>query len=372
MIGIAEAFSARYAEARKKFLEAAAIAGLRTESFIHPLQGIEGETLAVDVALDGPADAHRLLLLTSACHGVEGHCGSGVQVFALHDQEWRDKARDAGVAVLYVHALNPYGFSHTQRSTHENIDLNRNVRDFGQPPSAQPGQAATNAAYSALHPLLLPTQWPPDAANTAALDAAMAALGPAAYQAAVTAGQTAHADGLFYGGTAPSWSQQTFRSILRNYATRARQLAWIDVHTGLGPNGIASRIFAGVDEPVALARARAWWSGGGATPVTADFEGTSPSAPLTGELFHAVYAECPGAETTALTLEVGTQPLSDMLQALRAGHWLLQHPEAPPTLAAQIRQQVRDAFYTDTDAWKGQVISQARQAMFQAVEGLNS
>jgi hypothetical protein len=32
-----------------------------------------------------------------------------------------------------------------------------------------------------------------------------------------------------------------------------------------------------------------------------------------------------------------------------------------------------DAFYTDTDAWKGQIISQARQSMFQGrgrLEGL--
>ena len=36
----------------------------------------------------------------------------------------------------------------------------------------------------------------------------------------------------------------------------------------------------------------------------------------------------------------------------------------------QFHQQMRDAFFTDSDAWKGQVISQARQAMFQAVDGL--
>ena len=28
------------------------------------------------------------------------------------------------------------------------------------------------------------------------------------------------------------------------------------------------------------------------------------------------------------------------------------------------------AFYTDTDVWKGQIVSQARQSMFQAVDGL--
>jgi hypothetical protein len=43
----------------------------------------------MDVALDGEAGSERLLIVSSACHGVEGYCGSGVQVFALHDAEWR-------------------------------------------------------------------------------------------------------------------------------------------------------------------------------------------------------------------------------------------------------------------------------------------
>lgn len=213
MIGIAEAFAARYAEARKKFLEAAATAGLRSESFVHPLRGIDGETLAVDVALDGPADAAKLLMVTSASHGVEGYYGSGVQVFALHDQEWREKARDAGVAVLYVHALDPYGFSHAQRSTDEN---------FGQ---------------------------------------------------------------------------QIVRTILRQHAAHAQQLAWIDIQTGPGPDGVT---------------------------------------PFTGALLQSVRAECPGVLTTALALEIGTDTR------------------------------------THADAWQGLVISQARQALFQAVDGLNS
>ena len=97
MPGIVEAFSSSYAEARKKFLEAAAAAGLPIESHAHPLKGRDGEDLAMDVVRDGPADAKKLLIVSSACHGVEGYCGSGVQVFALHDQEWRDKAHAAGL-----------------------------------------------------------------------------------------------------------------------------------------------------------------------------------------------------------------------------------------------------------------------------------
>ncbi|MHB1249994.1 MAG: DUF2817 domain-containing protein, partial [Polaromonas sp.] len=143
------AFSTRYATARVKFLEAAAAAGMELRAYEHPLKGRDGETLALDVALDGAPDAERLFIISSACHGVEGYCGSGVQVHAAHDAGWRAKAREAGVAVLYIHALNPYGFSHVRRTTHENVDLNRNFQDFSQP-------LPVNAAYREIHPLLLP------------------------------------------------------------------------------------------------------------------------------------------------------------------------------------------------------------------------
>ena len=70
-------------------------------------------------------------------------------------------------------------------------------------------------------------------------------------------------------------------------------------------------------------------------------------------------------------MEYGTLPVLEVLHSLRAEHWLNLHPEAPAALAAQIKAQMLAAFYTDTDAWKGQVISQARQSMFQAVQGLS-
>ena len=181
MISVPKAFSAGYSEARVKFLEAAATAGLAVQSHAHPLKGRDGEDLAMDVARDGPLDAQNLLIVSSACHGVEGYCGSGVQVHALHDAEWLEKARASGAAVLYVHALNPYGFSHVRRATHENVDLNRNFQDFTKP-------LPDNAAYRALHPLILPEQWPPDAANQAATIDFIAKNGEAAYHYTVMLG----------------------------------------------------------------------------------------------------------------------------------------------------------------------------------------
>lgn len=365
MIDIVDAFSPSYARARTQFLEAAATAGLSIESHAHPLKGRAGEDLAMDVVLDGPADADKLLIVSSACHGVEGYCGSGVQVFALHDQEWRDKARAAGVATLYVHALNPYGFSHLRRFTHENVDLNRNFHDFGKP-------LPVNEAYREVQPLLLPEQWPPSADNLAAVQQYIATKGEAAWQAAISRGQHEFPQGLFFGGAEATWSNRTLRQVLRQHGARASRIAWIDLHTGLGPSGHGERIYAGSDDDVAVARARAWWAGGGTTPVTSIYDGSSTSAFLTGLMWTAIYDECPHAEYTGIAMEYGTVPVLDVMNAIRAEQWLNLHPGAPAELAAQIKAQMLAAFYTDTDAWKGQIVSQARQSMFQAVDGLAS
>ena len=365
MLSVNDAFTHSYARARTLFLEGAAAAGLAIESHAHPLAGRDGEALAMDVARDGPADADKLLIVSSACHGVEGYCGSGVQVFALHDEEWREKAHAAGVAVLYIHALNPYGFSHLRRTTHENADLNRNFQDFSKP-------LPQNLGYREIAPLLLPDVWPPTQDNVTAVQQYLADRGEAAWQAAVSGGQYEFEGGMFFGGKEPTWSNRTLRTVLRAHGTTARRVAWIDLHTGLGESGLGERIFAGPEDAAALARARTWWGGGGATPITSFYDGTSTSAPLTGLMWTAIGDECPQAEYTGIAMEYGTLPILQVLQALRAEHWLHQHPEAPAEQAAQIKADLLAAFYTDTDAWRGQIISQARQAMFQAVDGLAS
>jgi Protein of unknown function (DUF2817) len=363
MIGVVKAFSSSYSQARVKFLEAAATAGLPIESHAHPLTGKDGETLAMDVVRDGAASAEKLLIVSSACHGVEGYCGSGVQVFALHDAEWLAKQRASGVAVLYIHALNPYGFSHVRRVTHENVDLNRNFQDFSKP-------LPVNEPYREIANLLLPEVWPPTAQNEAAIAKFIETHGMKAFQAAFSRGQHEFANGLFFGGTAPTWSNQTLRRVLRQHASKARHVAWIDLHTGLGPNGLGERIFACADDAAAFKRAKNWWGGNGATPITSIYDGSSTSAFLTGLMWMALVQECPQVQYTGIAMEYGTQTMMEVTTALRADHWLANHPNAPAAVAAQIKQQMLDAFYTNTDTWKGQIISQARQSMFQAVDGL--
>ena len=353
-------FSQTYKEARSKFLGAADAASLDVHSHQHPMLGRDGELLAMDVVREGPPDAASLLVISSACHGVEGFCGSGVQTTLLQDRAWREAASEAGVAVLYIHALNPYGFSWWRRTTQENVDLNRNFHDFTQP-------LPHNAAYDALAAAIVPASWPPSEANDAVLHAYAATHGLAKLQQVISGGQYSHPEGVFYGGSNPTWSHLTLRQVLQQHATRCTRLGWIDLHTGLGPSGLGERIFACRDDAAALQRARLWWG----DEVTSIYDGSSTSAPLQGMMWRAAYEECMQAEYTAIALEYGTLPIMEMIGALRADQWLENHPEAPAAQRAHIKQQTRDAFYVDTDEWKAQVIAQAVDAAHGAVRGLS-
>lgn len=359
-------FSTSYAQARVQFLEAAARTGWQLSAYAHPLPGRDGEDLATDVAVGGDMGSPRVLLVSSACHGIEGYCGSGIQVALLNHPDLLASARAAGVRLVLAHALNPHGFSFGRRVTQENVDLNRNFVDFAQP-------LPPNPDYDQLHDALLPAQWPPTGEVENRLGQFVAARGYAAFQAALSQGQYRHPDGLFYGGQAPTWSRQTVQTLLRTEVGGhgVSHLGWIDLHTGLGPNGVGERIFAGRDLAADIDRARRWWAGGGKTPITSIYDGSSTSSKLNGLMWMSAYAACPGAEITGIALEYGTQPLEVVSHALRADHWLHRHPDAGQVQATAIHQAMRDAFYTDTAAWKIQVVDQALDAVQQAVAALH-
>ena len=353
-------FAATYAEARARFFSAAQRRGLPVETIVNPLKGAEGEELATDAVMLGVPGAASLLIVTSGTHGVEGFCGSGCQGALLDDDDMARRVEAGRVAVLLVHAVNPYGFSHLRRVNEDNVDLNRNFRDFAD-------AKETNPAYAGVHGLLLPQEWPPTDANRADIFAAMKQMGPGAFQAAVSAGQSSFRDGLFYCGTQPTWSNRTVRRLVKKHGESRRRIGWIDLHTGLGPYGHGEKIFAGANDPAELARTRAWWG----ADIMSYYEGKSASAEVHGSMVKSVYDECPQAEVTAMGLEYGTIPFEGVLHALRGDHWLAIHPDGDPAKRAAIKRAILEAFYVDRDDWKGMVLGQARTAVLQAVLGLS-
>jgi hypothetical protein len=355
-------FAQSYGEARDKFTAAAVAAGARMSRYLHPTErGADGEELSIDLAVLGNENADRALLLISGTHGVEGFCGSGCQVALLNDDALLGAIQRSGAAVLMLHALNPYGFSHLRRVNEDNADLNRNFIDFSAP-------VPINAAYAEIHSAVLPSNWPPDLANEAILGAWIATHGLKAYQSAISGGQYQFDDGMFFGGAKPAWSNRVLRSVLRAIAPSVQRLGWIDFHTALGPRGHGEKIYAGMNHATDIDRAKQWWG----SDVTSFFDGSSTSAALTGINGCAAYDECPKAELAAIALEYGTYPIDQVLHALRAEHWLHNHRDAPDSQRREIKRVFRDMFYIDADDWKDTVVAQARAATETAIVRLTT
>jgi hypothetical protein len=352
-------FSDHYTQAREKFLAACTARGLRVDSRLNlNAKGSRGEDLYTDIALIGRADAPKMLVLSSATHGVEGYCGSGAQVGLLQDGYFADLPED--MAVLFIHAMNPYGFSHDRRVTEDNVDLNRNFMDFSTISDA-PG------AYAELHPHILPEDWSGPAREAA--DEAIAAYiqdkGLTAFQTAASEGQYHFEDGIFYGGACPTWSNEMFASVMKAYVSHAKHVAFLDFHTGLGPYGYGELIMDGTPEQ--KARARDWYG----DQVTDPEAGTSTSAPLTGTLWHGTMMALPKAEITFIVIEYGTYEITRVLQAVRGDNWLYQKGDVASETGIAIKQEIRDTFYPDKDDWKEMVWDRAAEVVDLALEGLS-
>src|SRR3954451_2310779 len=178
-----------YSQARARFLDSAVAAGARLHAHDHPLRGPAGEVLATDVAVLGPPDAPARLMVLSGTHGVEGFAGSLCQRVLLE----RGMTLPDDLALVVVHAINPYGFAWVRRVNEDNVDLNRNCIDFAAGLPENPG-------YDELADAIVPEQWdePTQRATAEQLLAFGSEHGFDALQAAISMGQYTHPTGVFY------------------------------------------------------------------------------------------------------------------------------------------------------------------------------
>lgn len=353
-------FALTYARARRKFQLAAELAGTPVRSYRHPMTGPDGEDLATDVAWLGDPAARSVLVLTSGVHGPELFCGSACQVDALLGLA---PAAFGDVALLLVHAVNPYGTAWLRRTNEDNIDINRNFVDFGRPLPA-------NEGYAELADAFVPTDG--SAAAFTAADAHIkaygAAHGEAALRIATSGGQYTHPQGMFYGGTRPAWSRRTLEAVIVDFHLRDRALvAAIDFHTGAGPFGYCEPIYSGDPAHPGCARLQRWIG----PAMTLQRDGKSATPPQQG-LSSELWEHGCGRHAAYVSFEYGTVPTDEVIGSLRAEHVLHRqgrndwHDEAVQT----VKQRLLRAFAPDRPEWREMVIVQARMLVERVARGL--
>lgn len=354
-------FSSSFAEARGKFLDAARAAGARLAHYEHPAQkGPQGESLYLDVAVLGDPQAPNVMLVGSGTHGIEGYSGSAAQTAWMIGGGAARVAK--GSAMVFLHAHNPWGFAHRQRVTEENVDLNRNFVDHSRPYPPNPG-------YDELHAAISPSSWDDESIRGvfSALESFRERNGEQAFSDAYNGGQYGHADGVFFGGHRPQWSNDAFRAALRDHAGHAKRAAIIDLHTGIGPYLDHFFICFHAAGSPAYERARRWW---GERAVNRQGSTHKALAVYKGLLIDAFQAELKNAETTAVVIEFGTRSRQEMQRANLSLMWLRAYGKDDPALAKAVHEDYVEAFYPSDPRWRDAVLAQSRVFLDQAAAGI--
>ena len=215
-------FAPTYREARERLQRALRHAKAFVDTHEHPGPSIDEHPLYADVVRIGSHAASRVLLIVSGTHGIEGCAGSAIQTDCI--QRLPVSPAPEQRAIVLIHALNPYGFAWHRRVDQDNVDVNRNVLDHAAGPDE-------NREYDALHAALCPREWNETTrrGGEAALIEFQARYGRNALENVLARVEYRHADGLFFGGRAPSWSNRLLRSVLAGLGQHVVRLVLLDI-----------------------------------------------------------------------------------------------------------------------------------------------
>jgi predicted deacylase len=350
-------FPSDYSSGREAWLKGLSQQSLHLKHQTYPCPDVLGpnsEQLATDSVWLGSEDASRVLVLIAGTHGIEGFVGSAVEIDHLNLIASGHIKLAPDTAVLMIHALTPWGYAWQRRCDQDGVDLNRNIVDFSKPLPLNPG-------YDELRPALFSDD---QQQRKVVMSEFEKQHGRRAFECAISGGQYTDPTGPFYGGRAPAHGRRVAEDLMQRYALQQRDLAVIDLHSGLGPFGYGEIICDHDPDSSATAVACQWYG----ESVTLPALGTSSSVPKVGLLDYAWHSIM-NQKSCYITLEFGTFRTDQLLEILLRDHQLWSQPDTAQARLTH-RKIMRHHFCPDDQAWKEMVLFRARQVCTQAMRGL--
>lgn len=355
-------FSQSYLQARERFLDIVAQRGGTTWRYEIGQTAPSGEALTIDVARFGSEKAREVLVISSGTHGVEGFFGSAAQLSFLNERLDQALSQE-GVAVVMIHAVNPFGFAHLRRVNEDNVDLNRNF--IGQEDSYK----GADPTYALLNSLLNPPSPPPRLELfTLRAGREIARHGFHALKSSVAQGQYEFERGLFFGGKGPSRSKEIIAEHLPIWVGEARRVIHLDLHTGLGPWGTyvmaASKNVPQHDLE--------WLMGHFDQDRVQRLEASKVLYQIRGEFTYFCRGLFPHRDYYPILVEFGTYPIIKVLKAMRtenrATHWC----DADSRQRSRARAQLREVFSPASKGWRVTVLQHCLRLFDQALTALGA
>ncbi len=353
-----DVFPENYELARHNWLAQIERLPLPMQNVAYPYTGTspDGQALITDTVWIGAKDAKNVLVLIAGTHGIEGFAGSAIEIDFLRLLTAGHLAVPVDIAVLVIHALTPWGYAWHRRCDADGVDLNRNAVDFSKP-------LPENPDYDALRSALFSED---RSERSKIFEEFERSHGRVAFEKAVSGGQYHDATGPFYGGTKPAHGRLVVEGLICHYSLQERNLAVIDLHSGLGPYGYGEIICDHPPESAGTETAQRWYG----DSVTLPALGTSSSVAKTGlldYLWHAIMND----NSCYVTLEFGTYSTNQLFGVLLRDHQLWAKPNNWQDRMAH-SQLMRRHFYPCDPAWREMVLFRARQVIIQALRGLSA
>ncbi len=347
-------FSQTYVESRQRFRDQAQATGAHLKTILigeNKLYGPEKEELSIDIAIQGPEQGPTLVL-SSGLHGIEGYCGSGIQLAALQ------KSYPPELKRIFIHAINPYGMAHLRRVNENNVDLNRNfIFNPSEFTGCNEGYRQLNSLlnpatpYKGFEPLmLLKTLW------------TIIQKGIPTLKQAVASGQYEYPKGLFFGGNELQEGPRKLMEFLPTAVNSQDPIVHIDFHTGLGDFGDYALLLEATETSDLYKemlkcfgeRIQPWQAGEG---VAYSISGGFPAA------LQNTFRD----QIRVLTCEFGTYAPRKVIEAMTAenrAHFYGGQKE-------QAKAQFKEIFYPQSQEWQNEVLSKGLFVVDQALSYLS-
>lgn len=360
-------FSASYLDARARFKEALGPAGFTHESHVveglyrenSPLRAPGGDTLTIDVGIRRGTSNKNALVISSGLHGIEGFFGSAVQLGLLTDARWCEAARTH--TIVFVHALNPYGFAWKRRANEDNVDLNRSFFSAGEP------RPETIEDFHAFVDVLCPKS-PPPRVDLSPLIAVwhIARQGFAKLKRTIPVGQYDYPCCIFYGGSGPSETQNILESHAGRWVGDAGEVQLIDLHTGLGPWGTYKILLGEDKDRHELDVTRNRFGSDHVEDPAVDQEAGKVFYPARGTFLPWFKTLFPGRTCHAAMAEFGTYANLRVLQSLRAEHRAHFYGDCKGK-HAWTKTELLEMFAPASPVWRDRVITGSKDIFHRAV-----
>jgi predicted deacylase len=349
-----------YEECRARFRRAAGSVGARVDAELLDARGPHGLELSMDVVTLGSSSPTQALVVLSGVHGVEGFLGSALQsdlVARSDSTSW-----PAGMAVLVVHAVNPWGMAWWRRQNESNVDLNRNWRRSVVAP-------LHNDAYDELHPMACP-----DTDDLPSVDELLVTAqtwvnerGLEWVRDGITVGQYRHPDGLHYGGERTEQSTAILERVIPERLEGVEQMLTIDLHTGHGPYG---ELTALSNQEPGSPQDRLLRSVFERVEATTSTNSEATTATKSGAVANGLAEVVPDATCFATALEFGTVDALTQLGATYQEQWVHRRGDRSLPEHAAAVWAYRCCFTPDDVDWAAISLERGRDALDRALDAV--